>query len=62
MAIFVQPADRSEDQKEQVAVVSTGARAEQTDGRLLVYNTQGQVVGDFGSVVWWFAGQISPPL
>jgi hypothetical protein len=60
MTVFVQPGDRPEEQKEQVAVIPTGVRAEQHDGRLRVYDAQDHIVGDFGSVVWWFAGEISP--
>jgi hypothetical protein len=60
MTVFVQPGNRSEGQKEQVAVIPTGVRAEQEDKRLRVYDAQNHIVGDFGSVVWWFAGKISP--
>jgi len=60
MTVFVQPGDRSEDQKEQVAIIPTGVRAEQENGRLRIYDAQDHIVGDFGSVVWWFAGKISP--
>jgi len=60
MAVFVQPGERSEGQKEQVAVIPTGVRAAQGKGRLRVYDAEERIVGDFGSVVWWFVGQISP--
>lgn len=60
MAVFVQPGERSEGKKEQVAVIPTGVRAEQINGRLSVYDAQERMVGDFGSVVWWFVGRISP--
>jgi hypothetical protein len=60
MAVFVQPGDRPDDLKEQVAVIPAGVRAEQQNGRLTVYDAQDRVVGDFGAVVWWFSGHISP--
>jgi len=61
MTVFVQPGDRPESLKEEVAIIPSGVRAEQQNGRLIVYDAQDLVVGDFGTVIWWFVGRISPP-
>jgi hypothetical protein len=60
MTVFVQPADRPDNLREQVAVIPTGVRAEVENGRLSVYDVEDRIVGDFGAVVWWFAGHMSP--
>jgi hypothetical protein len=60
MTVFVHPRDQPEGQKEQVAVIPTGVRAMQENERLIVYDAQSEIVGDFGSVIWWYVGHTSP--
>jgi hypothetical protein len=60
MAVFVHPKDQPEGQEEQVAVIPTGVRAIQENGRLIVYDAQSEIVGDFGPVIWWYVGHTSP--
>jgi hypothetical protein len=60
MAVFVHPRNQPEDQKEQVAVIPTGVRVMQENGRLIVYDAENVIVGDFGPVIWWYVGHTSP--